>query len=139
MSNKKARLDYFLCSEDLISVCNKEDILYKYRSDHAPITITITLNQQPRGRSSWKFDNGLLKDENFIKMIKEEIINFKLAHAAIPYNQDYVYSKSSNIEFMINQILFWESLMATLRGRIISYSIHKDENRKNKKSKRLRE
>ena len=124
MSNKQARLDYFLCSEDLISVCNKEDILYKYRSDHAPITITITLNQQPRGSSSWKFDNSLL-DENFIKIIKEEIINFKLAHAAIPYNQDYVYSKSSNIEFMINQILFWESLMATLKCNS-TFKIKKD-------------
>ena len=131
LSCKQARLDYFLCSEELTSVCTKEDILYKYRSDHAPITITIALNSQPRGVGSWKFNNSLLKEENSI--IKEEIITFKLAHAATPYNQEYVFPKSSNIEFMTNPILFWETLMVTLRGAIISYSTHKNKKRKNTK------
>ena len=64
MSCKQARLDFFLCSEELTSVCTKEDILNKYRSDHAPIRITIALNAQPIGAGSWKFNNSLLKDEN---------------------------------------------------------------------------
>ena len=133
ISYKQARLDYFLCSEELISVCTKEDILYKYRSDHAPITITITLNAQPRGAGSWKFNNSFLKDEKFIKLIKEEIITFKLDHAATPYNQEYVLPKSSCIEFMSDPIMFWETLMVTLRGKIISYAIHKNKKIKNTK------
>ena len=130
MSCKQARLDYFLLSEELTSISTKEDILYKYRSDHAPITITISLNDQPRGVGSWKFNNSLLKEEKFIKLIKEEIQTFKLAHAATPYNQEYVLPKNSDIEFMADPVIFWESLMVTLRGKIISYSIHKNKNRK---------
>ena len=132
LSCKQARLDYFLCNEELASVCSNEDILYKYRSDHAPITITISINDQPRGRGSWKLNNSLLKEEKFVKLIKKEILNFKLAHCATPYNHDYVYPRNAEIEFMVDPTLFWESLMATLRGTIITYSIKNGKNKKNK-------
>ena len=132
VSDKQARLDFFLCSEEFTSICTEEDILYKYRSDHAPITITITQNEQPRGAGAWKFNNSLIKDEKFVKLIKEEIRNIKLAHSATPCSQEYVYPRNSGIEFLVDPILFWESLMATLRGIIVSYSIHKNKDKKNK-------
>ena len=132
ISKKQARLDYYLCNEELLSISSKEDILYKYRSDHAPIIITISLQDQPRGPGSWKLNNSLLKEDKFITMIKKEIMNFKLIHAATPYNQDYVMAKNSDIEFLNDPIIFWESLMATLRGSIISYSIEKGREKKSR-------
>ena len=92
------------------------------------------MNEKPRGRGTWKFYNSFLKDDDFIKLIKAEIDNFKLAHAATPYNMEFVLPKAANIEFMTEPVLFWESLMAFLRGKIISYAIEKGKERKRKSS-----
>ena len=39
ISNKQARVDYFLCSDALLSITNNYKIDPKYRSDHAPILV----------------------------------------------------------------------------------------------------
>ena len=44
ISNKKARLDYFLCNEELLSIIKKPKIGTKYRSDHAPISLRFNDN-----------------------------------------------------------------------------------------------
>jgi exonuclease III len=40
---KMARLDFFLASEDLFSLITKADILTKYKSDHAPVKILLSI------------------------------------------------------------------------------------------------
>ena len=122
LSNKQARLDYYLCNEELLNISSNEDIGYKYRSDHSPITITFTINDQKRGPGGWKFNNNLLRDPTFIKTIKKEIQKFKEVHAATPYHPNYVMGMSKNIDYMANPHIIWETLQATLRGTIIKYS-----------------
>ena len=108
LSNKQARLDFYLCNEELLNISSDEDILYKYRSDHAPITITLTINDQKRGPGGWKFNNSLLREPEFVKIVKKEIQTFKEVHAATPYNPNYVIGMSKNIQFMANPHIIWE-------------------------------
>ena len=122
LSNKQARLDYYLCNEEILNIISNEDIQYKYRSDHSPITVTLTLNDQKRGPGGWKFNNSLLRDPNFSKLVRTEIQIFKQIHAATPYDPNYVIGMSKNIEFIANPQVIWETLLATLRGTIIQFS-----------------
>ena len=57
---KRGRLDFFLISEELISLCPKSNILGSYRSDHNIISLSLNITNATRGRGSWKFNNELL-------------------------------------------------------------------------------
>ena len=143
ISNKQARLDYFLITEELLSITGDHVIGCKYRSDHAPVRIKIILNDQERGPGIWKFNNSLLLDDDFMKLIKKEIANFKLIYAATPYNPDFIRPLSHNFDLMIDPSLFWETLLVTLRGTIIKYSgkkkrsANRDKNQLNKRIETL--
>ena len=121
-SKKQARLDYFLCNDELLSISKNFKINPKYRSDHAPISCTLSLGQEVRGPGTWKINNALLKENKFITLIKKERNTFKSVYAATPYNPNYIDSISHGFEIMISPSLFWETLLATLRGAIIRYS-----------------
>ena len=63
---KQARLDYFLIAKamaDMIDSCN---IKPSYRSDHSIIEIKITMDNFIRGRGTWKFNNSLLKNSDYL-------------------------------------------------------------------------
>ena len=136
ISPKRARLDFFLCNDELLSILRKFDIDTKYRSDHSPISCTIKLSEEKRGPGVWRFNNSLLQEQDFIALIKKEINNFKEIYAASPYNPDYISSLSHGFEIMISPSLFWETLLATLRGTIIYYS-KKRKAAKNRRQKTL--
>ena len=128
MTNKQSCLDYFLCNDELLSISSKHSIHAKYRSDHAPISFLLQILDNQRGPGVWKINNSLLADENFVTMIKKEINVFKSIYAATPYHPSYVESISHGFDIMVSDTLFWEALLAILRGSIIRYS-------KNKKTK----
>ena len=123
---KYARLDFFLGSEELNSIINKPKIEPKWKSDHAPISINISLNNQQRGRGVWKFNNSLLINKEFNKIIKEEIKILKTVYAATPYNPEIVENlPNKDIELTISFTLFLETVLTVLRGKIIKFSAKK--------------
>ena len=128
ISNKQARLDYFLCTEELLSITINYKINTKYRSDHAPISMTLELTKEQRGPGTWKFNNKLLLEDEFNKMIKEEINITKAIYAATPYNPSYIEAISHGFDIMISAPLFWETLLVTLRGKIITYAAKRKRN-----------
>jgi exonuclease III len=67
---KQARLDYFLISSSLQVFTVNADIGYAYRSDHSPVEISFKYVEQQRGRGSWKFNNSLLYDKDYVQLIK---------------------------------------------------------------------
>ena len=73
---KQARLDYFLISEDLLGFVNDCKTVSGYRTDHSGVTLQLRLNQNDRGRSYWKFNNSLLKDREYIQLVKKVIVDF---------------------------------------------------------------
>ena len=125
ISNKHARLDYILCNEELLSITSNYQINTKYRSDHAPISCSLTISNDKRGPGVWRMNNSLLADKDFETLIKNEINNFKQIYAATPYHPDYINSVSHCFEIMISPTLFWETLLVTLRGSIIYCSKQK--------------
>ena len=66
---KQARLDYFLVSEENFQYCYDCKVLPGYRTDHSGII--LKLNQNEKGRSYWKFNNSLLRDTEYIKLVKK--------------------------------------------------------------------
>ena len=72
-NEKQGRLDYFCISSDLEPFVVTSDIGISYRSDHSPVRIDLKFINQIRGKGTWKFNNSLLKDIDFIKKVKHDI------------------------------------------------------------------
>jgi hypothetical protein len=87
---KMSRLDFVLVSEDIMSVISNSSILPKYKSDHSPVIVEILISKHARGNGYWKFNNSLLKEVEFVKMIKDTILDIKSQYAAAPHDGDNV-------------------------------------------------
>ena len=69
---KQARLDMFLISASLEGYVDKADIQPGYRSDHSIVTLILDITKQKRGRGLFKFNVSLLKDSNYIEVVKKD-------------------------------------------------------------------
>ena len=96
-------VDFFLVSYFLLEYVNKAEIGPGYLSDHSSITIGLVPFLQVRGKSYWKF-NSLLVDKDYVKLVKETILNTA--------------EMNPNFENM----LLWEVIKNQIRGNTIQYS-----------------
>ena len=120
---RASRLDYFLISEDILSLNPKSDILNAYKSDHNMICLNITKSSQKRGKGLWKFNNALLENQDFSDMIRSEINLIQETYALPIYNPNFVaFDKGATLEISISSTLFLETLLCQLRGKIIKFS-----------------
>ena len=75
-------LDYFLVSSDATNFAQSIETLTGYRTDHSLVIINLALSQQQRGRGYWKFNNSLLYDMEYVKLVKkctkETVEDYKL-------------------------------------------------------------
>ena len=46
------------------------DMDFAYKSDHSPVNIEIEFINQERGRGTWKFNNSILGDQEYVELIK---------------------------------------------------------------------
>ena len=113
---KMARLDYFFISENLYTEVKESNIYTGYRTDHSMLTLTVAFNSFKKGKTFWKFNNSLLKDKEYIKIVNETIELVK-----DQYNTDI--PRSNN--FSINDQLFLDVLLMEIRGKTISYATYK--------------
>lgn len=119
---KKARLDYFLVSNELMSRIENCSIKPGYRTDHSMITLDIKLNDFIKGKGFWKFNNSVLKEQDYITVVKETIKNTKLQYVATPFNRDIIdIIDNALISFTINDQLFFEMLLLNIRRETIRY------------------
>ena len=121
---KQARLDYFLVSNsmrDLIDSCN---IKPSYRSDHSILELKIFFSQFKIGRGTWKLNNSLLKNEDYLKLIKSIILEEKLKYAVPVYKLEYIENSysSKEVNFVIDDDTFLEALFLRVRGETIKFS-----------------
>ena len=64
-------LDYFFVSNSLQENICETDIQVAFCTDHSPITFSLKpINNLPRGRSLWKFNNSLLQNVNIFQKWK---------------------------------------------------------------------
>lgn len=67
---KQARLDYFLVSPDLTGLVESIQTSAGYRTDHS-VVMKLIFTHQERGRGFWKFNNSLLSDPAYVKLVKD--------------------------------------------------------------------
>ena len=113
---KQSRLDYFLVSSDFEPYLKKVDIDISYRSDHSPVYLNFQFCNQSKGKGTWKFNNSLLYDKEYVSIVKQCITE--------TVNQYSLPGSEENIDLSINPHLFWEMLKCMIRGKTIAYSSH---------------
>ena len=123
---KQSRLDFFLISGNLLPSVKLVSIEPSYRSDHSMVTLNFKFNDFIKGKGYWKFNNSLLYEEEFLKVIKTVIENVKKQYAVPVYDYNNIgLVKDEDIAFLISDQLFLETLLMEIRGKCISYSSFK--------------
>ena len=131
---KRARLDFYLISEELMPLINNTDIKQGYRTDHNIIEVELKLSDFKKQAGFWKFNNSLLGDKMYVQKIKQAILDLKMELAATPYVRTEIPNISNEtLEFTLSDHSFFEQLLLRIRGAIISYSSFKKKERNSNK------
>lgn len=131
---KQSRLDLFLVTESIMNLVKTSKIETGYKSDHSMVTISLAMDNFEHGRPLWKHNNSLLADSEYLKIINSKILEVKKQYSLPVYNLDNIDKIPDNeLQLVINDQLFLETLMMEIRGKSISYATYK------KKSKDIEE
>ena len=139
--NKHARLDLFLISESLFTDTQEVTINPGYRSDHSMVILKLKGSEKEKKRSFWKFNNSILKDPEYVKIIKKVIEDTKKQYldTSQVQNTDVDNILNKDIQLNISDQLFLEVLLMEIRGKTISYTSHKTKDNDNKERKLIDE
>ena len=133
---KQAHLDYFLISEYLFEDVQDCVIEAGYRSDHSLVMLTLGSLRQKQRNSFWKFNNSLLKDKEYGKVIKETITKIKQQYMIPLYNSENINDiPHSELQFYISDQLWFETLLMEIRGKTISYASFRKKQTREKENK----
>ena len=125
-STQRSRLDYFLISEELGLMVDDAVITPGYNSDHSMVCLGLKTDIVRRQKPFWKFNNSLLKDSEFMNLVKQTILDLKKQYAVPIYNLDNIHLiDDEKLVLTINDQLFFEMLLLEIRGKCISYASHK--------------
>ena len=83
---KKSSLDFFLISEELLSLTENVNIRPGYRTDHSIVELELRLSDFIKGKGFWKFNNALLRDNTDIEKVENTISSVIEKYAAPIYN-----------------------------------------------------
>ena len=76
-----SRIDFFLITSDLQRAYKSTSILESIHTDHKLVFLDLNVSVKPkRGPGFWKFNNSLLEDKNYTKLISETLIKKKLEY-----------------------------------------------------------
>lgn len=115
---KQALLDFILVSNSLICNVKSCDILCSYRSDHSAVMLNLHFSVFKHGKGLWKFNNALLNEPQFIKMINNHIKEIKRRNAVPICVQNFINEiPDSEIQFMVNDQLFLETLLIEIKKK----------------------
>ena len=68
-----SRIDYFLVSDNLCNMTIEADIVANVNLDHSLISITVEASGQKRGLGSWKVNDEILNDREFVEKLNNFI------------------------------------------------------------------
>lgn len=136
---QQSRLDYFLISEFLLTNNITSGIDTSYRSDHSPVVVKIAFNEKIKTSPFWKLNNSLLKDLSYLNIVKEVIKAVRRQYAVEQEDLNLVDNiPDTDLELMINDSLFLETLLMEIRASTIQYAAQKKRER-NKQEKDMLE
>ena len=117
---KQARLNFYLISSNMMDLANKCQTRIAYRSDHSAIELEIMVNKFTFGKGIWKFNNSLLKNQDYLNLVNK-VINEEIQKYAIPvYNLEFLQQNTSEIQFTIDYDTFIEMLFLRTHGESIN-------------------
>ena len=131
---KMSRLDFYLVSGDIMTLTSKTDIKPGYRSDHSIINLTLTICNDVRGKGFWKLNTSLLRDPDYIRLIKQTIKD-NIERYAIP-DQDIT---DPDVMFTITDQLFFETLKMEIRQSTIPFASRKKKEKERKENNLVKE
>ena len=92
---------------DLIKTC---DIKPGYRSDHSIITMDIILTNFNHGKGTWKFNNSLLQNQDYLNVVNK-IIQEELMKYAVPvYSIQHIKENPDRLSLILDDEMFLEVL-----------------------------
>ena len=116
---------------DLIKTC---DIKPGYRSDHSIITMDIILSNFNHGKGTWKFNNSLLHNQDYLNLVNKIIQEEVLKYAVPVYSIQHIKENPDSISLILDDELFLEVLLLRIWGETIKFASHlKKEVDKNEK------
>ena len=134
---KQSRLDFFLVTENTINSVKTSNIETGYKSDHSMVTLSLTMNNFKHGKGLWKHNNSLLTDADYLKAINSKILEMIKQYCLPVYNLENIDQiPDEELQFIINDALFLETLKMEISGKSISYASYKKKV-KNKEEKEL--
>ena len=112
----KSRIEFFLISNMIALNVKKAEIRSSIAPDHKTIFLSQEVNTEfRRGPGSWKFDNQLLEDDDYVNLI-----TFSCPGILAKY-----------IDFS-SKTLLWEMITMEIRSKTIAYSKKKRNDDENK-------
>jgi hypothetical protein len=88
---------------------------------YSPVSKVLKFLNQTRCRGTWKFNNSLLRDEEFAKKVKDDIKQVIEEYECDPSVDLDNCDKDFNISFQ----LLWEMVKMKIRGSAISLTSYK--------------
>ena len=116
------RLDYFLLSQELNVQVKKANISPGYCSDHALVSLELKVNDIKRGKPLWKFNNSLLRDKEYAKLVKDTILKVKQQYSLPQEGEMSSARDTHHADHQINDQLFFEMIRLEIRGKTILYA-----------------
>ena len=93
---KQARPDFFLVSEESFEFVYDNCVVSGYRTDHSGTILKLKFNNNERGKGYWKFNNSLLKDNEYIQIVKKAIEEVKNTYKIIDVQQDREFNNNND-------------------------------------------
>ena len=126
MIPNRGGLIVFLISGSLVQNVATTYISPGYRTDHSLISLKFSGDSYKRGKSYWKFNNSLLRDSHYVNEVKKIISNVKKQYSVPVYDIKGIDEiPNEDLQFTINDQLFFEVLLMEIRGKTISYSSYR--------------
>jgi hypothetical protein len=109
-----SRIDYFCIDKELLPSIHSIEYSAIVISDHSPVLIDFRFDSPSVGTPQWRLNTSLLSNDVFCSTITQAI-------------EDFLCFNNSE---EVNSSLLWETLKATIRGQIISYSSYSNKQRR---------
>ena len=109
----RSRIDFFPVSKSVVNWVVKTDTKVSNAPDHKAVVLDIKILSEKRGPCLWKFNNFLVEDNEYVELIEE--------------NYAAICEKYSDLK---DDRLKWELIKMEIRRLIISYSKHKEKQRR---------
>ena len=94
----------------------------------------IILSNFNHGKGTWKFNNSLLQNKDYLNLVNKIIQEKRLKYTVLVYSIQHIKENPDSISLILDDEMFLEVLLLRIRGETIKFASHlKKEIHKNEK------